>query len=137
MYIVSSNNIHPETITIFGSFKWLCKAKKFIKEYNETVQDFLNSSLVKKYLEYQKDLNSDEFKKKQNLFPNDRVLQATINLAKKYQQSYLKSARLHGIELDEKGAPFIFTEDPVEYIDRIDYPINIKIKEGPNWRKEI
>ena len=137
MYIVSSNSIHPETITIFGSFKFLHKAKKFIKGYNETAQDFLNSSLVKKYLEYQKDINSDEFKKKQNLFPNDRVLQATINLAKKYQQSYLKSARLHGIELDEKGMPFIFTEDPVEYIDRIDYPINIKIKEGPNWRKEI
>ena len=137
MYIVSSNNIHPETITIFGSFKLLYKAKKFVKEYNETAQDFLNSSLVKKYLEYQKDINSEEFKKKQSLFPNDRVLQATINLAKKYQQSYLKSARLHGIELDEKGIPFIFTEDPVEYIDRIDYPINIKIKEGPNWRKEI
>lgn len=137
MYIVSSNNIYPETITIFGSFKFLHKAKKFIKEYNETAQDFLNSSLVKKYLEYQKDINSDEFKKKQNLFPNDRVLQATISLAEKYQQSYLKSARLHGIELDEKRIPFIFTEDPVEYIDRIDYPINIKIKEGPNWRKEI
>ena len=137
MYIVSSNNIHPETITIFGSFKFLYKAKKFIKGYNETAQDFLNNSLVKKYFEYQKDINSEEFKKKQNLFPNDRVLQATINLAKKYQQSYLKSARLHGIELDEKGMPFIFTEDPVEYIDRIDYPINIKIKEGPNWRKEI
>ena len=137
MYIVSSNNIHPETITIFGSFKFLYKAKKFIKEYNETAQDFLNSSLVKRHLEYQKDINSDEFKKKQNFFPNDRVLQATISLAEKYQQSYLKSARLHGIELDEKGIPFIFTEDPVEYIDRIDYPINIKIKEGPNWRKEI
>lgn len=137
MYIVSSNSIHPETITIFGSFKFLHKAKKFIKGYNETAQDFLNSSLVKKYLEYQKDINSDEFKKKQNLFPNDRVLQATISLAKKYHQSYLKSARLHGIELDENGIPFIFTEDPVEYIDRIDYPINIKIKEGPNWRKEI
>ena len=137
MYIVSSNSIHPETITIFGSFKFLHKAKNFIKGYNETAQDFLNSSLVKKYLEYQKDINSEEFKKKQNLFPNDRVLQATINLAKKYQQSYLKSARLHGIELDEKGMPFIFIEDPVEYIDRIDYPINIKIKEGPNWRKEI
>lgn len=137
MYIVSSNSIHPETITIFGSFKFLYKAKKFIKGYNETAQDFLNSSLVKKYLEYQKDINSDEFKKKQNFFPNDRVLQATISLAEKYQQSYLKAARLHGIELDEKGIPFIFTEDPVEYIDRIDYPINIKIKEGPNWRKEI
>lgn len=137
MYIVSSNNIHPETITIFGSFKFLYKAKKFIKVYNETAQDFLNSSLVKRHLEYQKDINSDEFKKKQNFFPNDRVLQATISLAEKYQQSYLKSARLHGIELDEKGIPFIFTEDPVEYIDRIDYPINIKIKEGPNWRKEI
>ena len=137
MYIVSSNSIHPETITIFGSFKFLHKAKKFIKGYNETARDFLNSSLVKKYLEYQKDINSDEFKKKQNLFPNDRVLQATINLAKKYQQGYLKSARLHGIELDENGTPFIFTEDPVEYIDRIDYPINIKTKEGPNWRKEI
>ena len=137
MYIVSSNSIHPETITIFGSFKFLHKAKKFIKGYNETTQDFLNSSLVKRHLEYQKDINSDEFKKKQNFFPNDRVLQATISLAEKYQQSYLKSARLHGIELDEKGIPFIFTEDPVEYIDRIDYPINIKIKEGPNWRKEI
>ena len=137
MYIVSSNNIHPETITIFGSFKFLYKAKKFIKVYNETAQDFLNSSLVKRHLEYQKDINSDEFKKKQNFFPNDRVLQATISLAEKYQQSYLKSARLHGMELDEKGIPFIFTEDPVEYIDRIDYPINIKIKEGPNWRKEI
>lgn len=137
MYIVSSNNIHPETITIFGSFKFLYKAKKFIKGYNETAQDFLNSSLVKRHLEYQKDINSDEFKKKQNLFPNDRVLQATISLAKKYQQSYLKASRLHGIELDENGTPFIFTEDPVEYIDRIDYPINIKIKEGPNWRKEI
>lgn len=137
MYIVSSNSIHPETITIFGSFKFLHKAKKFIKGYNETAQDFLNSSLVKKYLEYQKDINSDEFKKKQSLFPNDRVLQATISLAKKYQQGYLKAARLHGIELDENGIPFTFTEDPVEYIDRIDYPINIKIKEGPNWRKEI
>ena len=137
MYIVSSNSIHPETITIFGSFKFLYKAKKFIKGYNETAQNFLDSFIVKKYLEYQKDINSDEFKKKQNLFPNDRVLQATINLAKKYQQSYLKAARLHGIELDENGTPFIFTEDPVEYIDRIDYPINIKIKEGPNWRKEI
>lgn len=113
------------------------KAKKFIKDYNENVQTFLDSFTIKKYLEYQKDINSEEFKKKQNLFPNDRVLQATINLAKKYQQSYLKAARLHGIELDEKGIPFIFTEDPVEYIDRIDYPINIKIKEGPNWRKEI
>lgn len=137
MYIVSNNSIHPETITIFGSFKFLHKAKEFIKDYNETAQDFLSSSLVKKYLEYQKDINSEEFKKKQNLFPNDRVLQATISLAKKYRQSYLKSARLHGIELDENGTPFIFTEDPVEYIDRIDYPINIKIKEGPNWRKEI
>ena len=137
MYIVSNNSIHPETITIFGSFKFLHKAKEFIKDYNETAQDFLSSSLVKKYLEYQKDINSEEFKKKQNLFPNDRVLQATISLAKKYHQSYLKSARLHGIELDENGTPFIFTEDPVEYIDRIDYPINIKIKEGPNWRKEI
>lgn len=113
------------------------KAKKFIKDYNESVQIFLDSFTVKRYLEYQKDINSEEFKKKQILFPNDRVLQATINLAKKYHQSYLKSARLHGIELDEKGAPFIFTEDPAEYIDRIDYPINIKIKEGPNWRKEI
>lgn len=137
MYIVSSNNIHPETITIFGSFKWLHKAKKFIKDYNESVQIFLDSFTVKRYLEYQKDINSDEFKKKQSLFPNDRVLQATINLSKKYHQSYLKSARLHGIELDENGTPFIFTEDPVEYIDRIDYPINIKIKEGPNWRKEV
>ena len=137
MYIVSSNGIHPETITIFGSFKWLYKAKKFIKDYNENVQIFLNSFTVKKYLEYQKDINSEEFKKKQSLFPNDRVLQATINLAKKYQQGYLKAAKLHGIELDENGTPFIFTEDPVEYIDRIDYPINIKTKEGPNWRKEI
>ena len=101
------------------------------------MQIFLDSFTVKRYLEYQKDINSDEFKKKQSLFPNDRVLQATINLSKKYHQGYLKSARLHGIELDENGIPFIFTEDPVEYIDRIDYPINIKIKEGPNWRKEI
>ena len=51
MYIVSNNNIHPETITIFGSFKWLHKAKKFSKDYNENVQTFLNSFTVKKYLE--------------------------------------------------------------------------------------
>lgn len=137
MYIVSSNNIHPETITIFGSFKWMHEAKKFVKEYNEAVQIFLDSAVVKKHFEYQKDISSDEFKRKQIAFPNDRVLQATVNLAKKYHQGYLKAAKLYGIELDEKEMPFKFIEDPVEYIDRIDYPINIKIKEGPNWRKEI
>lgn len=113
------------------------KAKRFIKEYNEAVQIFLGSAIVDKYFEYQKDISSDQFKRKQVAFPNDKVLQATFNLAKKYHQGYLKAAKLYGIELDEKEMPFKFTEDPVEYIDRIDYPINIKIKEGPNWRKEI